>query len=80
MFGKRKNKYKALALPQAALVLGDSSEHVAVERVKVIVIRDVVSNHLSVDDITLANLTGLVHSLKKNKESTAFHRIIIKTK
>lgn len=64
----RVNKYRAQALPQAALVLGDSSEHVAVERVKVIVIRDIVSNHLSVDDVALAHLTGLVQSLEKKKK------------
>lgn len=61
------NKYRAQALPQAALVLGDSSEHVAVERVKVIVIRDIVGNHLSVDDIALAHLTGLVQSLEEKQ-------------
>lgn len=57
------------SLPQTALVLGDSSEHVTIECVKVIVIRDIVSNHLGVDDVALAHLTGLVQSLEEKQRN-----------
>lgn len=49
--------------PQSALVLSHPGEHVAVERVEVVMIRDIMSDHFGINDETLALLAGFVQSL-----------------
>ena len=51
--------------PEPALVLGHAGQRVAVKRVEVVVIRDIMSDDLCVDDVTLALLAGLVQSLSE---------------
>lgn len=53
-----------LGSPQSALVLSYPGKHVAVERVEVVVIRDIMSDHFSINDVTLALMAGFVQSLE----------------
>lgn len=57
----------SLGSPQSALVLSHPGQHVAVERVEVVVIRDIMSDDFSIDDVTLALLAGFVQSLEDKK-------------
>lgn len=52
------------SLPKTTLVLGHSGEHVAVESVEVVVVGNVMGDHLCVDNVALLLLTRLVKSLK----------------
>lgn len=52
------------SLPKTTLVLGHSGEHVAVESVEVVVVGNVMGDHLCIDNVALLLLTRLVKSLK----------------
>lgn len=49
--------------PEPTLVLGHAGECVAVECVEIVVIRNIMSDNFSVDDVTLILLAGFVQSL-----------------
>ena len=55
-------------LPQSALVLGHPSQHVAVKGVEVVVVGDIMCDHLCIDDVALALLTGFVQSLPTGRK------------
>lgn len=49
--------------PEPTLVLGHAGECVAVERVEIVMIRNIMSDNFCIDDVTLVLLAGFVQSL-----------------